>query len=66
MQDGNRGDHTADGWRDRFVRADRLTAMASADERRRRGREFEEILGGMLREAGLAPRISRMGGSAGG
>jgi Restriction endonuclease len=34
-----------------------LTTDASADERRTRGREFEQMLRGMLTEADLAPRI---------
>jgi Restriction endonuclease len=57
MQDSSRADDAAGRWRDRFMRADRLKAGASVAERRTRGREFEQILGGMLAEADLAPRI---------
>jgi hypothetical protein len=52
-----RADQAADRWRDLFRRADRLQATAPAEEKRKRGRDFEQILHGMLAEAGLAPRI---------
>lgn len=56
VQDSSSTDHAASHWRNRFRRADRLPADASADEKRARGREFGQILCEMLAEAGLGPR----------
>jgi hypothetical protein len=58
MQDGSRTDRAAGGWRDRFICLDRLPSDAPKQERQARGREFEQILNGMLTEAGLTPRTS--------
>jgi hypothetical protein len=44
-------------WRGLFREADSLDTAALAAEKRRRGREFEKILLGMLAEAQLEPRI---------
>lgn len=57
MPDGRGADQTEDRWRNLFMRADQLEATARPEERRRRGRDFEQILHGTLTEAGLAPRI---------
>jgi hypothetical protein len=57
VQDTNGTDDAADRWREQFTRADGLAAAAPEQERRRRGRQFEQILHGMLAEAGLEPRI---------
>jgi hypothetical protein len=53
--DGSGDNHV--GWRDLFTAADALSPAATAEEKRRRGREFEKILERMLAEAGLDPRI---------
>jgi hypothetical protein len=47
----------ATGWRGLFKEDKSLDIAASATEKRRRGRDFEKILQGMLAEAGLKPRI---------
>lgn len=57
VQDSSSTDHAASHWSDRFRHADRLPADARAEERRTRGREFEQVLREMLGEAGLGPRI---------
>lgn len=48
----------SDRWRDRFQQADSLPVTASASEKRQRGRDFEQILTGMLAEADLEPHAS--------
>jgi hypothetical protein len=55
---GRDGKHAADRWRQLFQRAEHLQASAAAEERRRRGRDFERVIYGMLAEAELAPRTS--------
>lgn len=44
-------------WRAAFKQADKLPATATGAEKAARGREFEKILSGMFREAGLQPRL---------
>ena len=48
----------ADRWRELFRQADLLPTTASPWKRRQRGRDFEQILRGMLAEAELAPRAN--------
>lgn len=57
MLDGRFADDAGNGWTDLFRRLDQLQATATAEQRRRRGREFEQVLYRMLVEAELAPRI---------
>lgn len=57
VEDSSRTDHAAGRWREQFTHVDGLSAAAPAEERRRRGRQFEQILHGMIAEAGLEPRI---------
>jgi hypothetical protein len=57
VQDSSRAEQPGNFWRDSFTHADQMGEAASADEKRKRGRDFERILYGMLAEADLAPRI---------
>jgi Restriction endonuclease len=52
------GGASAADWRAAFFKADSLPPSAPAEEKRARGRAFEEILCGALAEAGLLPRTS--------
>jgi hypothetical protein len=57
VSDGRYADDTRSGWKDLFRRLDQVQATAPAEQRRRRGRDFEQVLNRMLGEAELAPRI---------
>ena len=52
------GKQAAGRWRELFQRAEQLQVSATAGEKRRRGRDFERVIYGMLAEAELAPRTS--------
>jgi hypothetical protein len=58
VPDGRDGKQAAGRWRELFQRAEHLEVSATAEEKRRRGRDFERVIYGMLAEAELAPRTS--------